>query len=339
MNTKTRASRKKMAAPLPDALSSISAHDAGALLKDLDTQVDLTPPSARARLHSLIDEIVSTGQRLGIVRSNELVTRQSEMLRVLTGVENVGQYQPTADADRLHTYRNLMVAMATVAANNFSCDPTGVYDSSLQLKSRSIAPKRPLTDDEILLLRTTAYLTSNRRPADVTPAIYVLMEAGMTVGETTCFALSDLLDPDNISAVRAEGNRCIEERFLPIGTVGRIILTKFVTQTVQPGDSRTQTLTYRGTKAPNSPAATASAHGIIDRLLQLTKIANDDITARSIRTWRLAQAYRLGDLSAALQLGGYDATSEPDRLMRELGHFELVVPAEDDEDDFSPLAL
>ena len=186
-------------------------------------------------------------------------------------------------------------------------------------------------------MRLVAIIVRRTDPKSPLPAMYALVETGMTPGETSNFRSNDLDDPNNPTLVLAAGNRVQNARFLPLDRFAARILVSAVAQAHQRGLEPHETVIYRGTKnAPGSPAATASVQGVLNRFLKQLGLHQADVSASSIRKWRLEQVYIAQGVQAALTHAGYgSATEDQDRLWL---HLDVVAPlttttTEPDEDE------
>lgn len=323
--TKTSKSASAKTYPMPAALGSMSITAAIAEFRLLDERVGLIPATAQHDLHAALETIQQTATRLGIVRADQLVTDHKSLLSTLTGVAAITQFHDSATAEPLHLFRNLLLAIAAAATGTFNGDPRGLYQRMTALRARTHSHRRPLTDDEIVLLRTMVHLEGGARTAKgpkVRPAIYALVESGMTPGETTHFSLGDITgDHENVDMVLAAGNGHIEARFLPVDTFNALVLSQLTQFAHETGTARNTTLTYTGrVNVPGSVQATASSQRILDRLLDQAGVANTDTTATSIRLWRLEKAYRAQGDAYAQELAGYGAKQDDvEKLWRTMG--------------------
>jgi hypothetical protein len=326
-------SKAKPLAAIPDVLSHVSLADTLVELDRLDRHRHLIPTAARGPLRDLAEEVVAKGEFIGLTNAVELVSKQALLLKALTGVEHLNQFHNTAVADELHRYRNTMLTLALVAAGSIHGNPTGLYQRMIKLQPRTHALRRPLTDDEILLARVAVHLVSRDEPTSVTAAVYTLVETGFTPGETTMFSLDDVDDYEMPELVVAAGNGQLASRFLPVDTYGRVVLGRFTEAAYKKGQPTSKSATYAGRKhAPGSSAATASAQGIIDRFLKELGLFNVDVSATSLRLWRIAATLAETDTATAQERAGYDDTRNgEDRLWRSLGFFEK--PRNEDADD------
>lgn len=334
---KTTASKTSKIHAMPAALGTMSIAEAIAEFRLLDEQVGLLPAASRRDLLEMLETIQRTTQRLGITRADQLITDHKSLLSALTGVAAITQFQDSAAAEPLHTFRNLMLAVAAAATGSFNGDPKGLYQRMSVLRARTHSHRRPLTDDEIVLLRTMVDLESSAKAESVRPAIYALIESGTTPGETTHFSLGDIFgDHESIEMVLAAGNGQISSRFLPVDAFNACVLGRFTQVARDAGTADSVTLTYTGrVNVPGSVQATASSQRIIDRLLDQAGLANTDTTATSIRLWCLDTAYRAhGDIFAQ-ELAGYGVKRDDvERLWRTLGVMSppMSTSTVDDED-------
>lgn len=216
----------------------------------------------------------------------------------------------------------------------------------VKLGARTCDFRRPLTDDEILLARIATHTTSLRNPRSERAAVYAMVEAGMVPREAPFVTLEDIDDHEMPQMVLAVGHQHLCARFVPLDQFERSVLGRFTQAAHHAGVSRTKTLTYSprttGAKynpekhAPGTSSATAAAQGLLDRMLKEIGIFNVDVTATSIRLWRLLETYRASGATAAQELAGLGTeTRDLDRLWHLLGQFEQIAQSTQDDDDIS----
>lgn len=340
MTTKTNATAKSKPTKIhamPAALGTMSIAEAIAEFHLFDVRMGLIPTASQHDLLQTLETIERTTKRAGITRADQLVTDHKSLLSTLTGVGAISQFHDSNAAEPLHSFRNLMLAVAAAATGSFNGEPRGLYQRMTPLRARTHSHRRPLTDDEIVLLRTMIHLESSAKAKSVRPAIYALIECGMTPGETTHFSLGDIVgDHESVETVLATGNGHIVSRFLPVDAFSASVLARFTQVAHDAGTARDTPLTYTGrVNVPGSVQATASSQRIIDRLLDQAGLANTDTTATSIRLWRLERAYRTHGDTFAQELAGYGAKKDDiEKLWRTLGFMNplTVTPTVDDAD-------
>jgi integrase len=216
------------------------------------------------------------------------------------------------------------------------CDAQSVYANAVQLHKRSKELQRPLTHDEILLLRVYAAVAS-RHKATAEPAnVYALADAGMTPGETTQVTLGDFDDPDHPTHVIAAGHaKGLESRFLPLDDFGQRVLARRTRAAVADGSPRHATLTYRPRKnLPGTPAATASSQGVLDRILSTVGLKAADVTASSIGLWRVRTTLEEHGPAAAQELSG---RSTAEQMLASINKDLTTEYTEEDEDEIHSL--
>lgn len=306
--------RQRPKTTLSPVLRTVTIADAVAEFRTLDARSDLVPAPARPAVEVLLNQIAAAG----LANAAQLVADQTHLLQILTGVDRaaVRSHQPTEVAERLHTSRNVIIAVAAVAAASVGADPAGVYDNSVTLLRRTMSPRRPLTDDEVLLARVAVRLHSIADPRSATAGVYSLVEAGMVPGETTLVTLSDFSDCDGhevSSHVLAPGNGHLASRFLPLDSYTRHVLGRLVNAATLAQVDAAKPLLYTPRDAknlPGSPVATASAQGVLDRLLKSVGLFQDDTTASSIYLWRVQSTYLAAGVDAALEISGRSTASQ-----------------------------
>lgn len=276
----------------------------------------------------------------------DLVRSQAHVLQMATGVEASAlmQYHPSTVADRLHTVRNLIVAVAAAAAATITSgsphtSPAAVYANSIKLARRSHHVRRPFTDDEIVLCRVAAHLAARDNSRDHVATTYALIDSGLVPGETTHVRPDDFDDCELPQFVLAAGNGHLQARF--------VFLDRFTSHTVgrhleaagRAGLSSNAPLVYNGrTNQSGSSSATASAQRKIDRFFEQLRLPTGDITASSITQWRVATVLNTQGPAAAQTLSGRSGLAQMYRALGEYGPRAQRSQPDDDGLSFSAAA-
>jgi hypothetical protein len=285
-------------------LDTISLHDALDALTTLESGYRVIPDAARNETISALTSILAAAERLRLTSVRELITHLPNLLDTLAGTTGAAAEAGTPAAAKLHTHRNIALALAVAAAALHGCDPKAVLTHAVRLPARTKESIRPLTNDEVFLLRTYAAILSRSNPTSVVASTCALTLAGLTPGETTHVTVGCFNDPRDPSQVKAAGNRAIASRVCPLDAFEQAILGRHTRQSVTVEDSTTH-LTYRPRKnVAGTPAATASAQGVLDRTITLLGVKNADVTASSIALWRVHTVYTTDGVAAAIEASG-----------------------------------
>ncbi|GAA4722343.1 hypothetical protein GCM10025782_20370 [Pedococcus ginsenosidimutans] len=312
--TKTRKTRSKKT-PISPALRTMSLADTLDAFAALDNQFAVAPRPARERMSRLTADVVTVANQIGIDDASGLLTHQKELLAALTGIgrDNLTTFLKSDIAGPLHEYRNVTVAMVAAAAASIGASTEPVYRSSVRLRARTHQLQRPFTDDEILLARVQAAIESLHNPDSQRANIYTLTDAGLTPGETTSFTLGDFDDVKDPAEVLAPGNGHLKCRLLPLDGFGQQLLFRCATSATIKGTAPTTLLTYTPrTNLPGTAAASASAQGVLDRMLSEVGLANTDVTASSITLWRVHSTWAEHGTDIAWQVSG---RSTPEQML------------------------
>ncbi|WP_277454095.1 hypothetical protein [Janibacter sp. DB-40] len=314
--------------PIPDALATVTIPEAVEALHELERRFDLIPVAARTDIADQLHRIITTGESLYLTGASQLVTEQRALLTALTSIANPTAFHNSTDSDQLHTSRNLLLTLALAATHVHGWNHKGLLERAVSMAQRTCRQRRPFTDDEVLLTRLMAIVTLRTDPKSPLPALYALVEAGMTPGETSQFRCNDLDDAEHPTHVVAAGNRIHEARFLPLDRFAAQILTSTVAKASQQGLKPHETALYRGkTNLPGTPAATASVQGVLNRFLKDLGLHLPDVSASGIRKWRLERVYNDQGAQTALVHAGYGpGTEDMDRLWL---HLDLTTPLAD----------
>lgn len=310
-NTKTA-----KAAPLSQTFRSISIAEATDYLLELDRRAHVIPATGRDDITGAIATLTAACERLRLNDMHRLLTNTSDVLKHITGLESITVYLKTAQADPLHRVRNVIGALGGAASLAIGADLGTVQQMLPNLKTRTVQPNRPLADDEILLCRIDMWAVgqSAAPTAIKAAATYVICESGAMPAESTTVCVDVVDDPQHPRGFLVAGNRLLDCRILRVSDFGAPLFTTCVTAELQAlaragkdtPAARSMPLTYRGNHIPGGPEATASAQGVIDRLLKRWGLKKDDVTAASLPLWAAEAAYRQHGLRAAARVSGRD---------------------------------
>jgi hypothetical protein len=317
MSAKTsKTTKAAKEAPLSLTFRSISITEATDYLLELDRLAHVFPAIGRDDILAAITAVTTACERLHIGDMHRLMTNTSDVLKHVTGLESITSYLKTAQADPLHRLRNVIGALGAAASLAVGADLAAVQQVLPNLKTRTVQPNRPLVDDEILLCRIDMWAVgqSTAPTAIKAAAMYVICESGAMPAESTTVCVDVVDDPQQPRGFLVAGNRLLDCRILHLSDFGVPIFTTCVTAELQTlaraGKdtplARAIPLTYRGIHTPGGPEATASAQGIIDRLLKRWGLKKDDVTAASLPLWAADATYRQHGLRAAAKVSGRD---------------------------------
>lgn len=280
-------------------LSSFSIEEAIEVFEATASRHGLIPDAFRTDLDQTLTDLIHATTRLGLGTAGDLVSSQAEVIRHLTGVRFLSEYQPTAMADQLHRYRNVIAAVAATTALSFGGKAEAVYTLMPNLKRRTTHLGRPLTYDEILLARVEALRDSLRSATSKRAVAYALTDAGMAPVETTQIGAAHLgPDLDRPELAEAPGNQHLGGRLLALDSFSSQILAR---RLEHGGDPSSETpINYKATKThEDAYAAGASVSSMLSRLLKDINIANHDVIPSSITLWRVATVLEAdGDVAA-----------------------------------------
>lgn len=342
----TTGTKTKAKAPISPVLRTYTIPSALEVLLETDQRHGIIPAAGRQELLTALHAIIAQAEDLGLRHAGDLISEQTAMLKALTGAKTIREPQTTQVADRLHSYRNLMLSLAVVATADFGGDPSGLYQRMAKLKARTCEFRRALTDDEILLARIAAHTMSLQETRSERAAVYAMVEAGMVPRETPHLTLEAFVANEVPEGILAAGHTHLEERFVPLDQFESGILGRFMQDAHSAGVSQTTSLTYspRTTGAsyapekhkPGTREATAAAHGLLERMLKEIGLYNGDVTTTSIRLWRLLGTYRAAGATAAQELAGLGTDPmELNRLWQLLGEFEQIGQCTQDDEGIS----
>lgn len=300
--------------PLPSALTSMPMAEAIDAFDDLDQENALMPQASAEDLWNKILKILRTTERLGMTCASDLLTDQQRLLTDLAGPDELTSGQGDDRLENLHIYRNLVLAVAVAATGHVRGNLTDVYSRMACFEPRTCASRRSLTDDEILLLRVMALVESEAGPTSTGPLVYALVEAGMALEETSHFVRDDFCGVDDFgntdTSLLARGTAQLEPRIMPLGCFGTSLLDQFTWTAQSEGAAPTKTLAYTGVHMPGSRAVEVTTRLVLDLFLNRAGLLQADVSATSVRMWRLQTNYLTFGPKVAQELSGYGHSPE-----------------------------
>lgn len=252
------------------------------------------------------NEITRAATDLGILNAGALLTKLNDVLARLTGQSRLILNPDLATCDQLHLYRNTAITVILAAAAMFGADTRPVLARIPELKQRTQSRDRPLTDDEITLLRVLAAIRIADLATSQGATVFALCDAGLTPTETTQVIGADIDDSPECPLVQAAGHhRGLSARLLPLERFHTAILAERMSQ--GPARRPRDTLTYcPRTNKPGSDAAAASVSGIMSRFMDAVQINQVDVSPASPRAWRIRHTWVTEGPEAATEKSGRD---------------------------------
>ena len=290
--------------PLAPALASIPVRELLEWFTTYDAANDVTPTTHLPVLIETWRRVEEAATALGYLSVGALLSGFAKVLTRLTGEKNVTQFAALDVRDQFHLYRNTAMTFVLVAGARINADIGPALERSITLKQRTQARERPLTDDEITLLRVIAVIKAKKAASSQAAAVYALCDAGQTPMETTSVTVADVDDRPDAPLVQACGHRMgLAARLLPLESFHTLVLAGRISEAATRSPHGTIAYAPRS-NTPGSIAAAASATGIVTRLLTEAHIAHLDVTPASIRHWRIRYTCLNSGFDAAVQLSG-----------------------------------
>ena len=110
--------------------------------------------------------------------------------------------------------------------------------------------------------------------------------------------------------------RALAPRFIPLDGFAQALLGRLARDAHKRGKHDSQPLTYSPRSGkPTANAGTASAQGVMDRMLAELGLANSDVTASSITQWRIHDVYVTTDVKSALEFSGRRTTKQMEDIL------------------------
>jgi integrase/recombinase XerC len=181
----------------------------------------------------------------------------------------------------------------------------------LVLPPRTVGGTRPLSDDELTLLRTAALTTGRDRGRNAT--ILALAEATAITSEIALVHIDDLDNPSDPTALSLPGNRRAEPRTGHLTDWGQGVIARRVRALCDEpeGDGR---LAFTGTTGPEEISGQASVCNALGVLLAAVGLnLEPDVRPASVRYWAGRTLYDSGapitDVAIALGARSLDAAA------------------------------
>lgn len=294
----------------PTILTLEDVHNAADAISTAELCQDLDLRDTIARVATAIKQ-VSVGDMPALLAATRKVISLASRTEVGT------KFVTPAAADQAHRYRNVFAAIISLAGDLYDGDPRALLTDVAKISTpRPGGRLRPLTADEVLLLRVyTTHLM--RTLVRVEPAVtYLLTEAGAHPSEATTITPEHLNPADVPSRVQLPGvPNLVPAREVTIPIWGRLPLLSVLSQhCARHSGARTTPIAYRGTKRAGGHVASACASGNLRRLFREVGINDGHTTATSVLRWRIAATHRSGGLKAAAALRGLDAPKDALRI-------------------------
>lgn len=271
-----------------------------------------------------LDAVIEYAAREGIGSLGSMLHHARQVITGITGVETPHAFSAPATSDHVHRIRNAMGALLTATEQITQPEPVP-KDLLFRLPivaERSGGRERPLTDDEIVLIRSDAmYCLRHQKGPHRLPAVqYALADSGARPYETTQVTPDDFDDVRNPTRVQVHGSgQLAKARRLDLNAWSSEILAAAMdTHLAHHPHANYIPLGYSGRSGPSS--ASASASGVLTRCMRRSGIGTTretsqnwqkqrgtEPTATAITRWRVQKTLDAQGPIAALQImGRYD---------------------------------
>ncbi len=183
------------------------------------------------------------------------------------------------------------------------------------LPPRGANAARPLTDDEVVLCRTSAQ-TGAAGLRSRLAVVWALGESGAVSSEIATLRIQDLNNPAQPTTVELPGTRRHDPRQAPLTDWATLVLRRRVGELAREGATADTLLAYGGRAAPGGAQAQASVCNALRQVLDRAGLIEQaDVRPASLRNWTGRCLY---DSGAALE-----------QVARSLGHRSLDAAAQD----------
>lgn len=186
----------------------------------------------------------------------------------------------------------------------------------ISLPSRTTRAARPLTDDEIVLCRTSSRLGRAGAASLQRAVAWALAEATAITSEISTIRIRDFDDQSAPRWVRLPGTKRADARDGELSDWGTMMLTRQIAYLRSIGADDDTLLTYKGAGRPGQHVAQAAVCNAIAATLEASGLADEaDVRPASVRNW------------AGRRL--YDAGVPLEDVARRMGHRSLDACVED----------
>lgn len=319
----------------PHLTRSLDSYTIPELVADFDefnAAFGVLPEPFASDFASALEELAAAASARGVRDVAALLSEHQALLRHLTGTPNLTARHAQATRHRIHLLRNVLLTAVLGAGHVARVSTDGVTQAVITLTRRTQQTDRPLEHDEIALLRTHAAIAMQTPRTAQAAAVYALCDAGAELREVSAVMAHDLDDLAAPTLVHAAGfGRRVESRILPLETFHTVVVGARATERAQAGQAGPIAYNARSNEAC-STAALSSAHGMIDRPLAALGLKHADVTASSVRRWRIAYTVDTAGVEMAAEIAGLPERDVPRLANRAVRPDETEVrPAEDDD--------
>ncbi|WP_282947848.1 hypothetical protein [Cellulomonas endometrii] len=321
-----------MSTPLTHTLDSYTIPEMVADFDEFNATFGVLPEPFTAVFASALEDLASAASARGVRDVAALLSAHQALLRHLSGTPNLTARHSLATRDRIHLLRNVLLTAVLGAGHVARVSTDGVSEAVITLTRRTQQTDRPLEHDEIALLRTHAAIAMQTPRTSQAAAVYALCDAGAELREVSAVMAHDLDDVTAPTLVHAAGyGRRVESRVLPLETFHMVVVGARATERAQAGQAGPIAYNARSNEAC-SVAALSSAHGVIDRQLEVLGLRHADVTASSVRRWRIAYTVDTAGVEVAAEIAGLPERYVPRLANRVVRADETEVRTAEDDD-------
>lgn len=333
MATKTTKKPRIVGPRTIDTLNLADAHTAALaylqrhrLLDDLDS----------GRILNATTAVVEAARSLGISTLGALIDQGHRCLETATGLSSITRFLGYEAAETAHQHRSALAMITAAAALAHAADPYPYLDALPNLQPRHGGSQRPVTDDEVLLLRLWALHQARLGPRNRSAVFHLLLtDAGSRPSENTQIKPIHFDDPSNPTHVDLPGvTNVVGARRIPLPEWMRPLLRDTLRQHLsRDPDARTRGVAYQGSAQPGGGVASASASGVFVRSMRDAGIVGAPEPLGLVR-WRLGVTETREGTRIAKARSGY---AKIDTMMDFIGYREEAAAPLEDLGDYATL--
>lgn len=309
-----------MSSHLSPALASYPTADMATDFAEFAATHHVLPETFASTFDDTLARILKVAADHKLLTMDAVLSKYQLVLRVATGVTNLTARLSLDQRARVHLHRNVLLTAALGAAYVARIDLTGIREAVHPLTRRTQKTDRPLTDDEIALLRSHCVIGLAAPATALAATLYTLCDAGEELREATQVTPADVDSREAPTIVNALGRRRLAARVLPLEDFHTQALARRLATPQTSADDKPIAYNPRTNQA-GSDEAMISAYGVVNRLLDAVGLRHPDVAPSSIRRWRIAHTHDTQGVAAAIEVAG----CKPEDVMRLADRQAVVV--------------
>jgi integrase len=280
-----------------------------------------------------LDEVLAAARRRRLGTTADLRAEASKIIADVTGIAAITAFASVGAANSLHRVRNTIAALLFAVEalhGDHHKRPYDLIEGLPKVAPRHGSKRRPLTDDEVLLARSSSVHTLHARVGRYARVAtqYALAECGAHPVETTTVRPVDF---DSVTApqtvlLSGDGSRSSRREVRLTPFAARLLAESLDRHLAAGTNAATWRLCFQG--EPSS--ASASASGNLKKFTKKVGINQPALEASAVTRWRIHKEVKDRGGVAALRLLGKVKNTEhgPTYDVRKVDDFLNLAPAD-----------